>query len=124
MQCGLLSVAPDTERLALLLGALCHDLEHPVPPPVPPHDARSPADKRHGWRQGVSSQFLINTASPLADLYDGDPGCLEQHHAFRAFELLAGPAADDDEALLAPLLPGARRRRPYFRRIFGKGVGT
>ena len=29
---GLMRAMPDRERLALLMAALCHDLEHPVPP--------------------------------------------------------------------------------------------
>ena len=65
--------------------------------------------------QGVSSQFLIDVGSPLAALYDGDRACLEQHHAFRAFELLSRGAGG---ALLAPLRPGAR---PAARRA-GPGV--
>ncbi len=51
----------------------------------------------------MSSQFLIDSGSPLAALHDGDRACLEHHHAFRAFHLLTrGPG----EALLAPLSPG------------------
>ena len=34
---GVLRGMPDPERLALLLAALCHDLEHPVPAPHPSH---------------------------------------------------------------------------------------
>ena len=30
LQSGLLQAMADTERLALLIAALCHDLEHPV----------------------------------------------------------------------------------------------
>jgi hypothetical protein len=33
LEAGLLADMPDTERLALLVAALCHDLEHPVRPP-------------------------------------------------------------------------------------------
>ncbi len=33
LEAGLLADMPDTELLALLVAALCHDLEHPVRPP-------------------------------------------------------------------------------------------
>ncbi len=54
-------------RLALLIAALCHDIEHP----------------------GVSASYLQKSQSRLAVWFDNDLGLLEKHHSVRAFELLA-----------------------------------
>ena len=47
-------------QLAMLLAALCHDLEHP----------------------GVDSVFLKKSNSALTILYGTDSGCLERHHRY------------------------------------------
>ena len=56
-----------TQRLALLLAALCHDLEHP----------------------GVSAGYLLRARSRMAGWFKGDAGMLEKHHLVRTCELLA-----------------------------------
>ena len=55
--------------LALLISAICHDVDHP----------------------GVSNQFLINTSAPLALCYN-DESVLENHHTATTFSILADPA--------------------------------
>ncbi|EKX46145.1 hypothetical protein GUITHDRAFT_70918, partial [Guillardia theta CCMP2712] len=55
----------DIQTFALIVSALCHDLEHP----------------------GVNNLFLIKSRSSLATLYN-ETSILEKHHAFRAFELM------------------------------------
>ncbi|KAI9189244.1 cAMP-specific 3',5'-cyclic phosphodiesterase 4D [Blastocladiella emersonii ATCC 22665] len=55
------------ERLACLLAASCHDVDHP----------------------GVSNAFLVETRCDLAVRYN-DQSVLENHHAAKAFELLLG----------------------------------
>ena len=67
----LLSV-PDANRyfsrldvLALLVAALCHDLDHP----------------------GLTNAFQINSMSPLALRYN-DESVLEHHHASTLFHIL------------------------------------
>eukprot|EP00286_Rhodomonas_abbreviata_P026301 CAMPEP_0181301188 /NCGR_PEP_ID=MMETSP1101-20121128/7288_1 /TAXON_ID=46948 /ORGANISM="Rhodomonas abbreviata, Strain Caron Lab Isolate" /LENGTH=403 /DNA_ID=CAMNT_0023406471 /DNA_START=137 /DNA_END=1345 /DNA_ORIENTATION=- len=52
-------------RFSLIVAALCHDLEHP----------------------GVSNQFLVASRAELAIVYN-DRSVLENHHAFRAFQLI------------------------------------
>jgi hypothetical protein len=54
-----------------MIAAICHNLEHP----------------------GVNNQFLVNSKSSLATLYNHE-SILEKHHAFRAFELMLHPAID------------------------------
>ena len=54
-----------TERLAVLLASLCHDLGHP----------------------GNTNAYEVNTLSPLALTYN-DEAVLERHHCFLAFQLL------------------------------------
>mmetsp|Transcript_8905 Transcript_8905/g.21058 ORF Transcript_8905/g.21058 Transcript_8905/m.21058 type:complete len:435 (+) Transcript_8905:607-1911(+) len=53
------------EQYALILSALCHDLEHP----------------------GVNNPFLVSTKSALAMLYN-DQSVLENHHCCRAFQIM------------------------------------
>jgi hypothetical protein len=53
------------ETLALVLGAFCHDLEHP----------------------GLTNVYLMNTSDELAVRYN-DSSVLENHHAARAFALM------------------------------------
>mmetsp|Transcript_76036 Transcript_76036/g.204012 ORF Transcript_76036/g.204012 Transcript_76036/m.204012 type:complete len:515 (+) Transcript_76036:88-1632(+) len=55
----------DMELFALLISALCHDLEHP----------------------GVNNVYLIKSRSSLIALYSDD-SILEKHHSYRAFELM------------------------------------
>ena len=56
---------------SLMIAAVSHDLEHP----------------------GVNNQFLVNSQSSLATLYN-NKSILEKHHAFRAFELMLHPGID------------------------------
>jgi GAF domain-containing protein len=56
---------PRTAVLAILLGSLVHDLDHP----------------------GTNNAFQVNSGSPLAILYN-DSSVLENHHAAKAFQLL------------------------------------
>mmetsp|Transcript_56683 Transcript_56683/g.134639 ORF Transcript_56683/g.134639 Transcript_56683/m.134639 type:complete len:915 (+) Transcript_56683:201-2945(+) len=58
----------ETDLLAVLTAALCHDLDHP----------------------GVNNDFLINSADPLALLYN-DSSILENHHTCMTFRLLKTP---------------------------------
>eukprot|EP00922_Rhytidocystis_sp_ex-Travisia-forbesii_P058335 GHVS01086236.1.p1 GENE.GHVS01086236.1~~GHVS01086236.1.p1 ORF type:complete len:420 (+),score=43.54 GHVS01086236.1:40-1260(+) len=60
------------DELALLSGALCHDIDHP----------------------GVNNGFLKNLHHPLALLYD-DLSVLEQHHAAYSFRLLSKNSSID-----------------------------
>jgi hypothetical protein len=53
------------EYFALIVSALCHDLEHP----------------------GVNNPFLVSSRSDLATLYN-DRSVLENHHCCRAFQLM------------------------------------
>eukprot|EP00771_Trimastix_marina_P003416 gnl/Trimastix_PCT/4673.p1 GENE.gnl/Trimastix_PCT/4673~~gnl/Trimastix_PCT/4673.p1 ORF type:complete len:555 (+),score=81.76 gnl/Trimastix_PCT/4673:90-1754(+) len=53
------------DKLALLTGALCHDLEHP----------------------GVNNYFLINSLDDIALFYN-DQSALENYHLFKMFELI------------------------------------
>lgn len=61
------SVLEHEDAVALLLGAVVHDIDHP----------------------GRGSAFLINTRHPLAVLYN-DISVLESHHASVAFQLTLG----------------------------------
>eukprot|EP00479_Gromia_sphaerica_P007431 TRINITY_DN2475_c0_g1_i1.p1 TRINITY_DN2475_c0_g1~~TRINITY_DN2475_c0_g1_i1.p1 ORF type:complete len:463 (+),score=98.75 TRINITY_DN2475_c0_g1_i1:118-1389(+) len=54
--------------LGMMIGALCHDIDHP----------------------GYTNQFAINSASPLAVRYN-DTSVLENHHAYEAFQILSLP---------------------------------
>jgi hypothetical protein len=63
LRTGTMSRLSAWEKFALLVGALCHDLEHP----------------------GVSSLFLEHAAD-LAPYFKGP--VLEKHHALRAFEVM------------------------------------
>jgi cAMP-specific phosphodiesterase 4 len=67
----------DLDVLALLLAALCHDLEHP----------------------GTTNAFQVNTGSALALRYN-DASVLENHHAATGAGVIARSRA------LAPLPPG------------------
>ena len=60
-----------TERLALLLAAACHDVQHP----------------------GRSNAFLVATNDPLAVRY-GNRSVLEHHHLAAAFDVMRNPACD------------------------------
>lgn len=68
---GLRHKLTDMQLLALMIAALCHDLEHP----------------------GVNNQFLVKSKSSLGALYNNE-SVLEKHHTFRAFELLLHPSVD------------------------------
>ena len=48
---GLMRSMPDRERLALLMAALCHDLQHPVriPPPHPSAQHAPHAPRSRSW---------------------------------------------------------------------------
>ena len=70
----------DVDVLALLLAAMCHDLEHP----------------------GTTNAFQVNTCSQLALRYN-DISVLENHHAATAFALMA------QTQLLANLSPADGR---------------
>ena len=59
------SALEDIDVLSLLLGAMCHDLEHP----------------------GTTNAFQVNTCSDLALRYN-DISVLENHHAATAFSLM------------------------------------
>ena len=56
------------QTFALLVAAMCHDLEHP----------------------GVTNAFLVKSRAPLATRYN-DKSVLENHHAATTFEVLAAP---------------------------------
>ena len=70
----------DLDCLALLLAAMCHDLEHP----------------------GTTNAFQVNTGSALAIRYN-DASVLENHHAATGYALL------DACGVLAPLSAEERR---------------
>jgi hypothetical protein len=65
IQAGLDKSLTSVELFALIISALCHDLEHP----------------------GVNNPFLIASCSDLATLYN-DRSVLENHHCCRAFQLI------------------------------------
>uniref|UniRef100_A0A7S0VC46 PDEase domain-containing protein n=1 Tax=Hemiselmis tepida TaxID=464990 RepID=A0A7S0VC46_9CRYP len=62
---GMTKTLSDIELFALIVSALCHDLEHP----------------------GVNNPFLVASRSDLATLYN-DRSVLENHHCCRAFQLM------------------------------------
>mmetsp|Transcript_48086 Transcript_48086/g.120215 ORF Transcript_48086/g.120215 Transcript_48086/m.120215 type:complete len:345 (+) Transcript_48086:3-1037(+) len=62
---GMHQTLSDVELFALIVSALCHDLEHP----------------------GVNNPFLVASRSDLATLYN-DRSVLENHHCCRAFQLI------------------------------------
>mmetsp|Transcript_13958 Transcript_13958/g.32370 ORF Transcript_13958/g.32370 Transcript_13958/m.32370 type:complete len:341 (+) Transcript_13958:50-1072(+) len=62
---GMTKTLLDIELFALIVSALCHDLEHP----------------------GVNNPFLVASRSDLATLYN-DRSVLENHHCCRAFQLM------------------------------------
>lgn len=65
IQAGLDKSLTSVELFALVISALCHDLEHP----------------------GVNNPFLVASCSDLATLYN-DRSVLENHHCCRAFQLI------------------------------------
>jgi hypothetical protein len=62
---GLEDLISCEERLACLVAAACHDVDHP----------------------GYNNAFLISTASPLALRYN-DTAVLENYHCAKTFEIL------------------------------------
>jgi len=62
---GITENLSEVEYFALIVSALCHDLEHP----------------------GVNNPFLVSSRSDLATLYN-DRSVLENHHCCRAFQLM------------------------------------
>lgn len=72
--------------LALLVSALCHDLDHP----------------------GVTNAFLVESENELALRYN-DVSVLENYHAFRACELLRTPSQDLAAGLSRPERAALRR---------------
>jgi len=69
--CDIQSHFGHLEVLALLLSALCHDIDHP----------------------GLNNTFLSNAKTALGSLYN-DFSVLEQHHCFKTFETLGKPECD------------------------------
>jgi len=65
LRSGITKDLSDVELFALIVSALCHDLEHP----------------------GVNNPFLVASRSDLATLYN-DRSVLENHHCCRAFQLM------------------------------------
>ncbi|ESN93854.1 hypothetical protein HELRODRAFT_147148, partial [Helobdella robusta] len=61
----LMSFLDDEEKMASILSAACHDLDHP----------------------GVNQNFLIHTSNPLAQLYH-NTSVLENHHYRSTLSLL------------------------------------
>lgn len=84
---ALQNVFTDLEELAVILAAAIHDVDHP----------------------GVTNQYLINTGSELAVMYN-DESVLENHHLAVAFKLLQ----DEDCNVLKPFATKTRQR---LRRI-------
>lgn len=72
----LLNLFEPIEVFALLIAALCHDLEHP----------------------GVNNAFLVTSRSHLAVLYN-DRSVLENHHCSQAFKILNTPPCNILKAL-------------------------
>eukprot|EP01105_Mastigella_eilhardi_P020492 TRINITY_DN4888_c0_g1_i1.p1 TRINITY_DN4888_c0_g1~~TRINITY_DN4888_c0_g1_i1.p1 ORF type:complete len:439 (-),score=131.49 TRINITY_DN4888_c0_g1_i1:46-1362(-) len=62
------SFVPPLEKFALVVAALCHDLDHP----------------------GLSNQYMINTQSDLALTYN-DRSVLENFHVYHTFLMLQNP---------------------------------
>ncbi|KRZ08087.1 putative 3',5'-cyclic phosphodiesterase pde-4, partial [Trichinella zimbabwensis] len=81
------SVFTDLEKLAVIFAAAIHDVDHP----------------------GLTNQFLVNSGSELAIMYN-DESVLEQHHLAVAFKLLQETDCD--------ILTGfSKKHRQLFRRI-------
>ncbi|KHJ42172.1 3'5'-cyclic nucleotide phosphodiesterase [Trichuris suis] len=81
------SVFTDLEKFAVIFAAAIHDVDHP----------------------GLTNQFLVNSGSELAIMYN-DESVLEQHHLAVAFKLLQEPDCD--------ILTGlSQKQRQLFRRI-------
>eukprot|EP00903_Cladosiphon_okamuranus_P016576 g15291.t1 len=68
---GASGLLTETEQLALILSALCHDLDHP----------------------GLTNSFQTATESPLANLYN-DQAPLEHHHLAIMFQILRREGCD------------------------------
>ncbi|XP_022315399.2 dual 3',5'-cyclic-AMP and -GMP phosphodiesterase 11-like isoform X1 [Crassostrea virginica] len=64
------NVLTETEKLALIIACLCHDLDH----------------------RGTNNQFQIKTSSPLADLYS--TSTLEHHHFDQCIMILSTKGND------------------------------
>jgi high affinity cGMP-specific 3',5'-cyclic phosphodiesterase 9 len=75
---NLMQTTSSLDRMAMLISALCHDIDHP----------------------GVTNQFLIGSRSPLATFYN-DKAVLENYHTSVAFLILR----EDDSNVLADLFP-------------------
>ncbi|XP_064594905.1 dual 3',5'-cyclic-AMP and -GMP phosphodiesterase 11-like isoform X2 [Liolophura sinensis] len=67
---GLENMLTDQETLALMVGCLCHDLDH----------------------RGTTNQFMIKTASPLAQLYS--TSTMEHHHFDQCIMILSTKGND------------------------------
>ncbi|XP_076074511.1 dual 3',5'-cyclic-AMP and -GMP phosphodiesterase 11-like isoform X5 [Mytilus galloprovincialis] len=76
------NVLTDCERLALMVGCLCHDLDH----------------------RGVNNQFLNRSMSPLAELYS--TSTLEHHHFDQCIMILSTKGND----ILSSLKPDEYER--------------
>uniref|UniRef100_A0A5S6R2D3 Phosphodiesterase n=1 Tax=Trichuris muris TaxID=70415 RepID=A0A5S6R2D3_TRIMR len=81
------SVFTDLEKFAVIFAAAIHDVDHP----------------------GLTNQFLVNSGSELAIMYN-DESVLEQHHLAVAFKLLQ----ESDCDILTGL---SQKQRQLFRRI-------
>ena len=77
------AVLQPVDRLAALLGGLCHDVDHP----------------------GMNNQYAINSLSPLAVRYN-DKSVLENHHAAVMFQLIL---REPSTALFPTAEPGLLR---------------
>ncbi|XP_070185768.1 dual 3',5'-cyclic-AMP and -GMP phosphodiesterase 11-like [Littorina saxatilis] len=66
----MLNILGDTERLALLVGCLCHDLDH----------------------RGTNNQFQMKTMSPLAELYS--TSTMEHHHFDQCIMIISTKGSD------------------------------
>ena len=73
--CAIVELSP-LDRLALLLAAVCHDVDHP----------------------GRNNAFLVSTGHPLAITYN-DTAVLENHHCATTFAILADHQCDVLETL-------------------------
>jgi hypothetical protein len=87
----------ELECLALLLAALCHDLDHP----------------------GTTNAYQANSCSALAVRYNDSASTLEQHHAAEGFQAL-------ERAGLLEALPPAQRKRfraLFLAAVLGTDMG-
>ncbi len=95
LQSGVLQAMTDKERLALLVAALCHDLDHPVrcfccltcalstaviKPTAALQDGVVTETDVRATTQGVNGAFLIRRGSDIAKAHSMSAGCLELHH--------------------------------------------